>query len=180
MGIISSRPFEEDRSVYPPKGSYLDRTGPASIFKEVRAVKTGEIPADADLVLHSELSLSSEVIEVLDTPPSRVMIDGQNYPMKGDYFLYLLGSYRFSLVDARTGTIIANEKTKAEYIDAPMLSKYIKIPADNGDAAAYAKYFRTVDFEPQAEETVRVAFESIMPLLAPYYVNTYHAVKIEK
>lgn len=177
MGTLSSRPYEVDNFAYPPVANYLPATGPTTLFSSVETVPAGET-GGADLVFASDISISSEILEVIE-PGSSISPDDKPL-MKGDYFLSLFGSYRFSLRDAASGAVLVDEKTKSEWTTKPVLVKYYRIPVDKGDADAYAKYFRSVDFEPFVEKAAAAAIESALPLLVPFYVNTYHAVKVEK
>jgi len=177
MGNLSSRPYEVDSFSYPPKSAFLPATGPTTLFSSVKAVPTG-FSEGADLIFTSDISISSEVLEIIE-PSSSLSPDDQ--PLRqGDYFLSLFGSYRFSLRDAKTGAVIVDEKTKGEWTTKPVLVKYYRIPVQSGDADAYAKYFRSVDFKPFVEMAAATALESVLPLLTPFYVNTYHAEKVEK
>jgi len=178
MGALSNRPYTLDRSVYPPKEVYADGPSPATLFSSVAARGAGSIEG-VDLVLRSEISISSEILEVLEGPSSSISVDDKPI-MKGDYFLSLFGSYRFSLVDAKTGAVVADEKTKGEWTTQPVLVRNMRVPAANGDAEAYAKYFRTVDFNAYARVAAAAALESVLPLFTPFYVNTYHSEKVEK
>jgi hypothetical protein len=177
MGMLSNRPYEVDNFAYPPVSAYLPATGPTTLFSSVKTVPSGGA-GGADLVFASDISISSEILEVIE-PGSSLSPDDKPL-MKGDYFLSLFGSYRFSLKDAATGAVLVDEKTKSEWTTKPVLVKYYRIPVSKGDADAYAKYFRSVDFEPFVEKALAAAIESELPLLAPFYVNTYHAIKVEK
>jgi hypothetical protein len=75
MGLLSNRPCEIDRSSYPPKEVYLAASGPKSVLASIKAVAAGEPTSDADLILKSDISLTSEVVETLDVPRGEVSPD---------------------------------------------------------------------------------------------------------
>jgi hypothetical protein len=181
MGTLSNRPYYADTASYPYKDVYSEPTGPVSLFSSVVALKAGEDPSAAgvDLVLKADFSVSSEVVELLENPPSSLADENGRYKRMGDYLLSMLGSMRYSLADARTGEVLVSQKSKSEWAAAPNFRKDVYIPVGNGDADSYAKYFRTVDLSPYALAAARSMVESVLPLLCPFYVNTSHRVKAE-
>jgi len=183
MGELSNRPIDYDRSVYPPKVIFLQADNPAVFFTDIQVLEPDTRPtaANTDLVLTGDVSISSEVVEVLSDPNTGfAMNPTAHIPAVGDYYLTLFGSVRFKLIDVKTGEVIVSEKTKRDWPVKDIIAGNIYLPVKKGDASAYAKYFREVDFIPILTETINNFLPSILPLITPYYVNTTHQVKAEK
>lgn len=180
MGQLSNRPYSQDRSVNPPEDAYGATTGPATVYSSAVLLAPGQAPEGSDLILKTEISLSNEIVQVISNT-STMTVGSSGMPAKADdYFLSIFGSLLFTLADAKTGQVYVTEKSKSEWSMKPVLVRNIKLPVNKGDAAAFAKYFRTVDLQPYAQEAVQAALESMLPLVDSFYVNTFHSVKVEK
>jgi hypothetical protein len=186
MGELSNRPIQYDRSVYPPRVTFMPAAATDAFYTDVRVLGPGTDAAAAgtDLELIGDVSISSEVVELLSIPP-QISIHYQvdptaKAPSVGDYYLTLRGSMRFRLIDVKTGAVIATEKSRREWPVKDIIADTILIPASRGDAAAYARYFRSASFTPMVIDAVKKALPSMLPLVAPYYVNTTHQVAAEK
>lgn len=119
--------------------------------------------------------ISSEVLEVLSVSADvadSYRMDPASTPKTGDYYLSLLGSIRFRLVDAKIGKLIATERSPREWPVVDMIADDIRVPVRKGDVAAYAKYFRSVDFTPQALDSLKKVLPSVLP--------SSHQVAVEK
>ena len=186
MGELSNRPIDYDRSVYPPRVAFLPADGTEAFYTDVRVLAAGtDASADGtDLVLTGDVSISSEVVELLSVPP-QISIQFQvdptaKAPRVGDYYLTLRCSVRFTLIDVKTGAVIATEKSTRDWPVRESVPARIPIPAGNGDAAAYATYFRSMNFTPMTIGVVTTALPSMLPLVTPCYVNTTHQVAAGK
>jgi len=116
------------------------------------------------------------VVEVTEDPdPTKL-----NLPKKGSYFISIMSSIRFELKDAKTGEVVASQESDASYPLRDLTMLNIPIDAPKGDAAAYAKYFRSVDLSEYAIKNALDLIESQLPRLSPYCATTFHAIKVEK
>jgi hypothetical protein len=180
MGELSNRPIDYDRSVFPPVVIY---TGAAAspYYSTVTVLPAGTKPekAGTDLVLTGNISISNEVVEILE-PPDKTGVSIRTSPEQGQYYLTMKGFVTFTLSEVKTGKVIATEASKSEWPVRTDISQNILLPVQNKDAAAFAKYFRTVDLSPYALDTVKQFVPLFLPLLSPYFVNTTHQVAEEK
>jgi hypothetical protein len=186
MGELSNRPIDYDRSAYPPRVTFLPTGATGTFYTDVVVLAPGADAAEdrTDLVLTGDVSISSAVVELLSIPPG-IQIQYQvdptaKAPKVGDYYLTLRGSMQFKLIDVKTGEVIATEKSRREWPVMDGIADTIRIPVSNGDAPAYARYFRSANFTPVVIEAVKKGLPSMLPLVAPYYVNTTHQVAVEK
>jgi len=178
MGQLSNRPVERDDSKYPPTFSYLPATGATSYFSKVDFIPVHTEPTNSgyDYVLTGEISISNDVVEVIEDPPSSDM----NKPKAGSYFITVLASVNMMLVDSKTGKVVIDENTKIDYPVRNAGSFNVPIDTPKGDAAAFAKYFRTVNLESYAVDQALVLLTAQFPKLAPFYASTFHNIKVDK
>ena len=182
MGELSNRAVDYDRSVYPPALKFT-QDAPPGIYADIRVLPPRTAVADAgtDLVVTGDVSITSEVVEVLSGPTNVQSSDpSAHLPQPGDYYLTLRGTIHFTITDTKTGKVIASEKTPRDYPVMDIVASNILIPAKKSDAAAYATYFRSVDFNQITMTEIQNVLPSLFPLMTPFVVTTTHQVAAQK
>jgi hypothetical protein len=180
MGELTSRPMEYDYSKNPPAVIYKDAAGPRTFFSAVKLVPS-EAAADTDFVLNVEISVDNEIRELMGVPSNggRLQSEG-HYATQGDYYVTTNTSVYFTLTDRATGKVVASDKTKLEWPTAPGGQIWTWLPLSDPKAYYNLEAFDGLDYHAYAEKAVLSNLDGLFPYLAPFYVDTVTAEKVEK
>lgn len=176
-GEYATRKIAYDYTVTPYAASVDEGSAPlAAIFA------AAPNPVTADYRLSVSVDIRSEILEILadygyNTSSFGIM---DRKPAKGDYYLTYKAYAEFSLVNARTGEVLVDEKTKQAIPLAYVLGAFELVPVKNKDAAAYSTFFRSYDFTATAEALVDRVADNLVPAFRPVYHNTVIWVKVEE
>jgi len=178
MGYLSNKAIQWNYDVYPPE-AIMDGEKAAPVFSKIVLLEEDQDPAEAgvDVVMYSSVTLRSEVSEILEAPVYANVFDESNVK-NGEYYLFLQAGV-WCLFEDLSGNEIFDTNTKMEYPIYTMDKIHVKIPAGNGNADEYAKYFREVDFTDIAEETLDELIPNVFPIFSNYYVNYDIRVPVE-
>lgn len=178
MGELSNRPIEYDHATTPATVRFLPADSPASYFSSV--LVAGEPgAAAADYYLEGEIRLDNEIQHIL-TYPNAAYGRFDRTPQQGDYYFFVRCFITFSLYDARTGVVIATEKTKLAFPVTPGTQDYFHIPIGNPDDFYELDSFLRLDYAGYAAKAVRKAVMGIFPFIAPYIANVQYIEKVEE
>ena len=178
MGQLSNRPIEYDYATTPATLRFLPADGPVSYFSDVMIA--GEPGASsADYYLEGEIQLDNEIQHIL-TYPNPAYGSFERFPKQGDYYLYVRCSVNFKLYDARTGAVVATEKTKLAFPVTPGSQDYYYIPI--GDPKDYYELdsFLPLDYSEFAAKAVEKVVTGIYPFISPYTANVQYIETVEE
>ncbi len=178
MGELSNRPIEYDHATTPATVRFLSAEGPTSYFSKVMVA--GEPGASsADYYLEGEIRLDNEIQHIL-TYPNPPYGRFARFPQQGDYYFFVRGFVSFKLYEARTGAVVATEKTKLAFPVTPGSQDYFYIPLDNPKDYYELDSFLPLDYSEFAAQAVEKAAMSVYPFISPYIANVQYMEKIEK
>lgn len=176
-GQLSNRPIEYDYATTPATLGFLPSDGPTSYFSDVKVA--GESGASsADYYLEGEIQLDNEIQHVL-TYPNPAYGTFERLPKQGDYYLYIRCSVYFKLYDAKTGAVVATEKTKLAFPIAPVSQDYFYIPIGNPDDYYELDSFLPLDYSEFAAKAIEKAVTGVYPFISPYIANVQYIEKVE-
>lgn len=176
-GDYSSRPLVYDFTAYPYAADYApDGKSLESVFSAVT------LGGGGDLSLDIVVTIRSDVVEILtdDVYIQNKYLGADHQPHAGDYYLITYAYVSYELKDAKTGKVVLNQKTNKASIATYVVDRVEYLPVKNKDAEAFATYFRTYDFNRNAEALVTELAHGMIPAFRPVYRNLNQYVKVEE
>lgn len=180
MGVISSRPYDFDHSVYPPKGSYVEMERPPALLAKAFPADNLSEANSADLTLSLSFTIEPEIVVIGKKKDNAPPLD-RNHPLNdGDAYFWLTGFFEFSLTDNKTGQVIADQLTKSPFPVETVLNQYYFIAPPADKTIRIASYAETLDYADFVKDALGGAIETLCPLVDRFYKNTYHSVRVDK
>jgi len=175
-GMLSNRPISLDAST--ATVTFLPAEGATSYFSAVRLA--GEPGATtADYYLEGDIGLDNEILHILSAP-GPMGGKPEHYPALGDYYVSIRAFVTFKLYDAKTGDVVATQKTKLEFPVAPGAKGMYYLPLSNPDDYYELDSFLSLDYSKYALKAVEEATISMLPFIAPYIANVSYIEKVEE